>query len=1640
MSTAATEILDKLRKRLLDLSRRNTLLNYKKTTRALEIVDELPDMIWKILVEDGTPMELLSREDRSTSSDESEESGGAGETLHVSTTQKRERSFSSQPELPHHSAGIDEHHVDTCLQTSCPDESFEARCNKLLNESKLAIEETGSNILYLALGFLEWYESDASETVNTAPLILIPIRVERVRNARRDGRYSYYISYNGEDMETNLSLASKLDNDFQLVLPALDEDQKKPEEYFNKVSAVVAKKKRWRIARKAVLGFFNFAKLMMYRDLDVTTWPANKQIEHQAILRAILLGEKLQNPAGGGGGPDTGFDADKAAENFHLVLDADSSQLEAVGEVVEKGRNLVIDGPPGTGKSQTISNLIAAALTRRKTVLFVAEKKAALEVVRSRLDRLGLGDFCLELHSHKTQKGQLHADLKKRMQKKYDIVPNVHRLRAELQAQKDQLRSYADLLCQRVGPDGETVHELFWKVEKFRSQLKAGLPGFLIETPLAYTQEQINARGHKLAGLAGQRAELTDEVVAAWSAFPSGTILPGDEVRITELFRSLERESRKLAEFLAPLPLPQTVTALRQWAEFDTRLLSTVPPSFQPTVAANCISEENRNILLTLSKDIAELRKQCSIAQLVWKCSIQTKEKLAALKAAVGELLAHQLNGETPAGLRNILRTTESVVQGLGELQAIGKTFGPLFPEPLVTLKACDTIPGLSQVLRKMPKDFPAHRHPQYALAAAPAALAKARSEGASIKGRLDALGRTFDLARTGSGGDVAALCAELRSYESVSFRFLYAGYRRARAAAKKLLLEGKRLRLGKLIEELADLERVLRDADAFRNNKSSAAMFGPLFTGLTTNWLRLETFINWGQSLRSVAVSESAAGDFIQGYDAHADRIRSAAERAEGLPLRIRNGLEKIGIAFDEGQHLTDIAQKAEGLLKLQKPLEVLSAYSALMDRQIQEVDASIRGHYAAHAVRDRIRSTPAYREVCGASYKEENTDVASLLSVAQWVGDLSAKCDRQVLVWLLDDAFSSKAKLLVGAAEMIRAYGTEYDRTTGELTAALRLNRNLFDPGVEQPATVRDAAARCLEQMHGLGLWSSYCRTLREAEELGLRPVTDLGAGGSLRPAEYEPYYYYSLYNSMVRALVLQHEVLAAFSGTAHETIRARFQQADREMIHLTSAHIASLIADREVPAGNSAGPIKSFTERGLLEHEVGKVKKHRPIRHLLQFAGQALQALKPCFMMSPLSVAQYVKLGDMEFDLCIMDEASQIRPEDALGAIMRSKQVVVVGDKCQLPPTTFFDAIDRSQADEDKMVAIEEKESILESCERCFGRKRLVWHYRSEHEGLIAFSNSRFYDNELVVFPGNRRQDAHGVVHHYIEGARYSKQRNMKEAERVVAGIAEHFTHRPHLSLGVVTVNSEQRDLVDDLLEKHLRQDPLLQQQILDAEGGSEPFFIKNLENVQGDERDAIIVSTTFGPDLETGRVSQNFGPISQETGWRRLNVLFTRAKKRLDLFTSLRPGEIVPDQQAKDGVRAFKAYIEYASTGKLVDSGTTGTRGPDSDFEVCVANMLRQHGYEAHPQIGVARYFIDIGVRLPGMAEYILGVECDGASYHSAKSVRDRDRLRQEILEQKGWTIHRIWSTDWYKNREIEIKKLLSRLEALSHKQH
>jgi len=595
-------------------------------------------------------------------------------------------------------------------------------------------------------------------------------------------------------------------------------------------------------------------------------------------------------------------------------------------------------------------------------------------------------------------------------------------------------------------------------------------------------------------------------------------------------------------------------------------------------------------------------------------------------------------------------------------------------------------------------------------------------------------------------------------------------------------------------------------------------------------------------------------------------------------------------------------------------------------------------------------------------------------------------------------------------------------------------------FVDGVSaRQAGTRSVAARCdeaLGNMAKLQEWIVLQLTLGQCRSLGLMPFIEaLGdvTAGLVRTA-FERRFYVSWANAGLDAS----PSLVAFSGPRREDQIARFRLLDNQLREAGLAQ-CKLAASEPARRVANAQPVGAGGDVAILRRELEKRKRIKPLRKLFGEIPGVLQALKPCFLMSPLSVSTFLRPGTMSFDLVVFDEASQLPTAEAVPAILRGTQVVVAGDKNQLPPTSFFDAsviFDEDSESED----LEPLESLLDECVSIwpvFEQTHLRWHYRSRDERLVRFSNHYFYrEKPLITFPSPiRESDKQGVSALYVPDGIWDKGKsrtNRQEARVVAELVVEQLQKHPDRSVGVVAMNANQREAIeesiDELLPRHPTVVPLL------GRGGDEPFFIKSLENVQGDERDTIVISVGYGKS-SSGTISYNFGPLNQDAGWRRLNVLVTRARWQTILVTSMRSHELSGINPANRGASALRDFIAYAElNGELPAEVALPTRAETNDFEDGVAAALRARGLQIDEQVGTSDYRIDLAVRDPrDTTKYVLGIECDGATYHSARTARDRDLVRHLALRELGWRLYRIWSTDWFRNPDQAVSGVLRALE-------
>jgi superfamily I DNA and/or RNA helicase/transcription elongation GreA/GreB family factor/very-short-patch-repair endonuclease len=1666
-TTSLTAALEQLRLRLLDLTGRNRLINLKHTPgKAMQFVQGTPAELYAKLVEGnskaavnilGLP-EPLKR-------DWIEKNGRLQRPEPREWAAKKDIPLSYDIDDPEDDEG------DSFLRALLYPDDLAKHLRKIEREANLAIEETGANMLFLVLGFLEFPDQKNSDKNFVAPLICLPVSMSKKEVG---GEQQFSLQFTGDDISDNLSLREKLRNDFGLHFPELDDEQIDVEAYFEEVKDVIDKRPNFSFRNRVSLCLLSFSNMLLVRDLDPSKWPEvkdkNALLDHP-IVREVFEGSTKE----GAGGIEIAKEHDVEsgeANKIALVYDADSSQHSALVDALILKKNLVIEGPPGTGKSQTITNLIAASIAEGKKVLFIAEKLTALQVVKNRLSMAGLAPFVLELHSNKTSKKKVLEEITERISYRPRNPSALPGLETELETHRKELREYTALM-NTVAHNalGLTVHQLMWRAEKHRSVITEGeaiLGQMTCVDSGDISSHELARRADYLKHLGSQYRIINGYGVSStfWGFTPQN-LIPGDEIKIKNLMEDALSWASVFKEHVSDYALIMlgvkisgfTLNVALRQSEFLDWVISqensSLPLDRIPAMMSSDNSgDEAKKRLLELQTLIHRyFELEPSVKKAVQVDEFITLKAISELKSLRES--AHGLGVELKT-LPELVELHQDLVNAVDKLiEADANLSKVLTSEGLSYTDSFIHLIGLQRFLEVL-IDAPV----EAAHLQSPAIF---KSNGLQLLEEIKAiqdqwvsnereLTESLYLDALPSDADIKGAISVFREGDAW-YRIFQGRWREATRLHKSISRSKVGMPASERLRQLENLIQLIPLKEKWRSHTAWRAVLDISPPAEPYDFDEVLALARWNKDIKSA--SEAIGYKDLDCSKFDIDGIRSLQRAYVNTSADIKEAFLSREIFNQKLQKLNefsgmDMLGKLQSKVKLfcfnlEDQIKFIKATSNEV-ASYDEIILGAEGFIERTQIKADINANKVTQNLLGHHYQELETDVASVLKALDFAQEiLKLEIDQGVKSELFEGDIVSKAKSLKAQTENIiqglkslslftqamSKYGDlDIKQWTGASPEAdLDLFSNLLVTSLSDGIDDADI----------LLPWSLYIGTRAEAVDIRLSEFVELLEEKSIKSEELSDAYSYAVYSSLVKDIFRKIPRLASFTGTRHSKVREDFKSLDAEVISLRGAAVgASSHRNANPPYGSNGSRVDDKSEMVLLNYLMPQQRPRMPVRKILQKAGRSIQELKPCFMMGPQAVAQYLTPGSIEFDLVIMDEASQLKPEEAIGAIARGKQLVVVGDPKQLPPTSFFSKM--SQGSDEEEFTTTDAESILDVCSSHFHPIRsLRWHYRSQHHSLIAFSNKNFYRSNLIVFPSPYGQGGRlGVRAFYLADAIYENNSNLREAKRVVDAVVEHILSRSDESLGVVTLNIKQRDLISELVAERLNSLPEAGAYKEHWQEEGEPLFIKTLENVQGDERDAIIISTTFGRPSGSSVVRQNFGPISKQGGWRRLNVLFTRAKKSVTLYTSLRPDDIVMDGTTPDGTKALRNYLEYARTGSLTVAEDTGLE-PDSDFEISVIDMLKQRGYEVTPQLGVAGYRIDIAVKHPKIPGcYLAAIECDGATYHSALSVRDRDRIRQEILESLGWRgrIWRIWSTDWFRSPRSETEKLISFLNDLS----
>ncbi|MFC4558361.1 DUF3320 domain-containing protein [Virgibacillus kekensis] len=1330
--------------KLIDMSLRNNLLNYRIQTQGIPVVTSKLDQIEDFLsMGKKVFIEPLPNEWRN-----------------------KVRDFRDQKELLTSKILSDDMKNDR-LRSVLSEAKLEKELVKLYRKAKNTLEETGANSLFIALGFLKWYDPKSYSQERYAPILLLP--VDLVRLSAKKG---YYIRARDEEIQINISLIEYLKQTFGIDASRLynipkDEHGADVRKVLTTMRRIIMQMKNWDVDETASIGVFSFSKFVMWNDLV----NHSDELKKNKVVKSLLKGSYTGNQDESFSGSLTTEEDEEA--KIYAPLSSDSTQTEAILATGEDN-SFVLHGPPGSGKSQTITNMISHALATEKTVLFVAEKMAALNVVQNRLASIGLGDFCLEVYSNKGQK----KDILKQLENSFEAQRNVKGTNwsekfEEVKALKKELNKYVYELHQTTSL-GQSIFEM-------------------IETYSALTAPK--------------------EMIA----FDRDKVMEMDEVRL--------RRTKQTIEDLEVIGETCGSVTENPWLGIKQTNYSL---ALQDTIKEELSSiESNTEKLLQLDRSLAEIGISHDLKDHSWHLFIyKIIPLLQEIPTAEIELIGDDQFDRVKREIKEVITVGQEHDEATGKLEE-------RFDDSIIKVDA----EGLLQDFRLAENSW----------------FIKEKLEKGKIKKELKKFLKTKDKIET---DELETIITAIRD-----------------------------------IQEKKELLR--------QNDDLMKRHFPNLWNEGKGDWNGIEEAVQWMEDVRT-AINE------------------------------------------------------------LQPSQEMLFNFAKSLQANKQSLSTA--------QVKEQINSyTEGYEVIMG-----------------------------------------------------------HWDKVEKELVA-----ENLYERDkAEWAAYSRDKAALLIDALPNLKDNCKLASVIKEAEEFGLENVTKPYLSGSLQYDELLSSYLYGFYRLRIDGEISAREQLSQFSKASFENKLDKFHTSDDELSELTKLEVYVKLMGRVPDLMNST--IQS-SEPGILAKAIKGKGRGIAIRQLFDRIKNLLPKIKPCMLMSPLSVAQYLDPSFPKFDLVIFDEASQLPTSEAIGAMGRGKNVIVVGDPKQLPPTNFF-----GTKQEEENFDLQDLESVLDdSLAVQLPQKHLRWHYRSEHESLISFSNNHFYEKKLVTFPSIDDM-ASRVSFKNVEGVydRGKTKQNKLEAEAIVNDIFSRLSNpeKQHESIGVVTFSQPQQTLIEDMIDERLRQDASLEKYFTDEV--EEPVFVKNLENVQGDERDIILFTVGYGPDY-TGHMTLNFGPLNRDGGWRRLNVAVSRAKKEMVIFASMEPDKINLSRTKAEGVHSLKAFMEFAKRGKIptdIENQVNSKRANSNVIIPKIKEALQQNGYQVATNVGNSDFKVDLAVvDRKSNGEYLAAIQVDGHRYADFTTTRDRNKQGDLMLGRLGWHIIKVWSVEWWHNEEKQIEDLLAQLQ-------
>jgi RecA/RadA recombinase/very-short-patch-repair endonuclease len=1531
--------------------------------------------------------------------------------------------------------------VPTALQTLFVADELDVRLARIAADAALAEQETGLSTLFMAFGFVRWYPSAESEAARLAPLLLLPVTLSR---RMEEARAIYAVRAVAESPVLSPSLREWFVQAGAPALPEFDPESDSIESYLSRIAQTIAALDRWQVVRNLTLGHFAFGRLAMYTDLAPEEWP-DRPAAHP-LVEALLRGS---DAAAG----EVAFAADYDVDDEEiedaapiLIDDADAAQHSAVVDVM-RGKNLVIEGAPGTGKSQTIANIVANALYAGKTVLVVANKRAALDAVKWRMDVAGLGDFCLELHSDRAQPKAILD----RLSRRYDMgrdrgyepawAIDVRKLRHA----RSRVREYLDALHAAGAAGAPSAFAMFWPAIAARREYArefAAVHRVDLSEIFAAPPQQI-AAGADTLRLFGSAVESHEQNHGKFADTPwwRAGFAPAadcDEGLLAQSLRDAHEAATGLVATVAEqtpklgVELPRTPTELAAWVEATRRL----PPIPEDTLLPHVVSFAPAEVLAAADLAAAYLGLASDSADATPDADPAAVRDLAVAAEASGVIDA--LPAEVVARAGTMAGLEPSLREGFTKISSLITAFAP---------GSEATVGGARAMARTVEFAVTIPPHLDAFLGFDGTGHEELLSDGAQRVRLLKDTERTLDQKfRRNERGEWPSLddlkmAATVASGTSLGpIARVTGGRKRANQVFQTL---GVTVDTPDLQSDLAALIFHLEAHQRLRNDTRVVAAAGAFWAQAATPFVELETVTgvrtafdaliadlgDIGTALKSHLFSSNPAIIAkLRSYQPWVAQFQSDLEawpeRFDAVPLR--------QAASHIEQRTAKLGQLADGIRE-PKLDEVAMSFAALRQGAQRRLDlADLEAKVATDPVLTSLGDA-TWRSPAGCEALRQAGSLAQAIADVHPPPGLRAR--------LTGAEGASFALLLEESAAPITQAVERHRRDVARLAAVggVRLDADGADP-----EHVASLLAALLPELPSLEAWFDVARRRAQAGAIGLEPLIAAFEEAGLPPSRLAGTF--AALEVFYRAVLMRrdHPALTQRKGDDIEAEREHFAETDRAFQERQREAVGIKLLGHAIPSGSCAGRKKDWTELHYIRDQLARTEKHASVRTLLSKSRRAILAMTPCVMASPLSLATYLAPSGTSFDLVVIDEASQMRPEDALGSLRRARQAVIVGDRNALPPKDVFARVTPPEelgveADQDDGG---NGESFLDWALRAFpAPRRLATHYRSRCTSLVTFANREFYGGTLAV-PPNVRRDAFSIDVVRAHGS-YKAGRNAAEIVRIVAAAIDFMIRNAELpdkmqTLGIVAIGREQRDAICDEFSRMARL-PVVETYLAacklatDARA-AEPFFIKDIENVAGDARDVIMISLTLAREFGQPRAMQRFGAISAPHGARRVNVLSTRARRRIVLFASMAADDIVVTPESGDGAQALADYLRYVEGRQAEIRPEIGAEHIDACRRE-IAARIEAHGFSTDLTAGA--FGVDLAVRHPRDANlYLAGIAVDGPGFAGVRSGRERDRLRDAVLSAKGWTMLRAWSADWFASPQAQTAKLVEDLTRLA----